>query len=220
MQPAEIDDILSQPGDDPPSAGIIPVGEVELIARRRTLDLLMMNGADRDQLIEAMRQKHNMSPAATLALCRVVLSEWVEEEKERRPINKQSQVKRLHRHIIKASAKDNWNAVANLEKVMMMVQGNAEPLAVSVSGGQQLNQAVLAVIGNLEPAQLAQLIAQERECLVTEGYDVPLDTDPKLFEAQKPKTRTEVKAEPIPIEDAEESQAQEAEDPEDSEEGD
>lgn len=193
----EIDDILGQPGDDPsPAAGIVPPGEAELIARRRTLDLMMMNGADRDQLVEVMRTKHGMNPSATMALCRVVLSEWVEEEKERRPINKQAQVKRLHRHIVNASTAKNYGAVANLEKVLMMVQGNAEPLEVSVSGGHALNEAVMQVLGKMEPAKLRQMIAEERECMVTEGYAVPLESDPRQFSSGRPQLEAHLEDEP------------------------
>ncbi len=139
----------------------LPPGQV--IKRRAAMTKLLANGMDKRTINTAMLQEFGMTKPATEALRKLTLVEWQEETDDMRPHLKQAASRRLHNHILQAGTKGQFQAVASLEKVLMEVQGTAEPMQVNVSVDHRLTTAVLHVLGQTDATMVRELIEGQRE---------------------------------------------------------
>lgn len=141
---------------------------------REALANLMMSGYSQDRIVELMGKtgvkddKGNILPgyglteANTLKLMAQIRAEWDEEDAERRRYAKAMAERRILRAISEARSDKKHTAVANLEKVLMMIQGTAEPLEVNVPTDGRITEALLALMGEADPVRLRELIEHER----------------------------------------------------------
>lgn len=151
---------------------------------REALASLMVSGYSRDRIVELMGKKeiadgkggvhpgYGLTEANVDRLIRQVQSEWDEEDAERKRYAKAMAERRILREISEARTDKSHTALANLEKVLMMIQGTAEPLEVSVPTDGRISEALLRLLGEADPALVRELIERER-AIEVESRPVP-----------------------------------------------
>lgn len=145
--------------------------------RRIVLSRLMSSTISDDEIYEMMNNTFGLKRHAVRSMMNDVFSQWSEESKTRAPYKKHAQVRRLHSEIQKAVKDASWSAVANLEKVLAMVEGNFEPLEINTPASDRLGEAVLTVLGEMDPRRVRSLIDKGR-VLYTNGKVEILDKEP------------------------------------------
>ena len=181
-----LDELARSSGPNYPAttqAPSLPPGEAA--KRRSAMSKLLANGMDIGTIKRTMKNEFGMSTDQAADLRKLTLIEWQEEQDEMRPHQKTMASRRLHGHIVAAAGKSQYQAVASLEKVLMDVQGTAEPVQVNVNVEHRLTGAVLSVLGQTDPGVVRELIHDQREYellqaqpeLITQGEPVPVVDD-------------------------------------------
>jgi len=146
----------------------------EMRRRRETVASLMISGHSRDRIVAMMGRDQvpdgkggyapwfSMSEKEVDRTMAIVRAEWDEEESEQKKYAKATAVRRLLREIEEARERKNYSAIANLEKVLMQVQGTSEPLQIASPGDGRITDALLRLIGEHDPVRVRILIEQER----------------------------------------------------------
>jgi hypothetical protein len=150
--------------------------------RREVLSALLIQGTSDDVIFELMGREFdeegnpgfNMSRVAVQELKREVFADWDDQDAERKPYDKTMAVKRILRHIKKASSNKAWTSVAMLEKNLSMIQGTAEAIEVNTTHELRISEAVLAVLGEKDPRDLRALIESERQRMLEEERTKPI----------------------------------------------
>jgi len=202
LNKAEVDRLLSD-ADAPNVPAAIPAGGDgaggqriepfavgrELRLRRRVMADLLARGRSRDEIMEQMtrteivdekgktRPGFGMTEREVDRLIVSVRAEWDEEETEQKRYARAAAVRRLLSEINQARSERSYNAVANLEKVLMMVQGTAEPIEVATPTDGRITDALLRVLGELDPVAVRELIERERA----------VDVEPTTIVTMEPK---------------------------------
>jgi hypothetical protein len=197
---AELDELLSDdsaPNEPLPIAAggdgaggrkpRVHVPEREMRQRREAVANLLVSGYSRDRILEVMTQatvrdeKGKERPGFGLTerevdrLISNVRAEWDEETTELKRYAKDAAVRRILRHINEARNTKAYGAIANLEKVLMLIQGTAEPLEVQVPVDSRVTDALLRILGEKDPLLVREMIERERAIEVeSRGTDVPM----------------------------------------------
>lgn len=157
--------VPGHPGSKDPSPRL---SSRESRLRREVVGELLATGVSRDEIVDLLADPSKTGLAGPVGevevghLIEEVRAEWQEEDAERSKFYKAAAIRRLNKHIMKARAAGSWQAVANLEKVLMMIQGTAEPIEVSQPGGTRLSEALLQVLNEADPREVRRLIESER----------------------------------------------------------
>jgi hypothetical protein len=172
----ELNQLLIETKDEPNEPDIV---EREIVARRMTqvqrqeLRVKMArhycDGKSRAELRKIFAAEHGLSSGASDQLMKEVVSELQEESKERAGINKAASERRLLRHIQRASTVGQYAAVAKLEETLARVQGTLEPDRIEIGASQRLTDAILAVLGQQDPAEVRTLVAEGVEVIDVEA---------------------------------------------------
>lgn len=159
--------------DIDPGTAIESTKAQEARRRRTVVSAMLRSGYTDDEIFEIVSQKTLKSGATGLGLSRSEMraemhkayAQWATEDSERAPYDKSAAVRRLHRHIRDASASGKFTAVANMEKVLGMIQGTVE----APGGGVQVVQtpsrwaeAVMQKITKLQPDEFRALVEEQR----------------------------------------------------------
>lgn len=155
----------------------VPV--IERRRRREALSRLLASGMSNDSIFELMGKQvnddgspgFNMSESAVRHLIKEVYAEWSEEDAHRKPQAKSAATRRILREIMTARQDKAWTAVASLEKVLMHIQGTAEPIEVNSTNESRVNEALLALLQEEDPRRVRELIESERELLKLEAQN-------------------------------------------------
>ncbi len=160
----------------------VVVSEAEQRDRRETLAQLLAAGMSRDFMIKTMTATtkpdgspgFGMTKEAVTLLVAEVYQTWREEDTEDRPHKKAGAVRRIKRNIARAAAKNNYAAVAQLERTLMMIEGTAEPIEVNVNGLERVSVAVQKVLNVQTADALDELIAEEKKYIEAHGVSTTL----------------------------------------------
>lgn len=134
--------------------------------RREAMSSLLASGASEDQIVNAFGllklpngdPGFNMGEAATLRLMNEVRDHMLERDRANKKMATTYAVQRHLKHIQNASAKGAYSAVAMLEKNLAHLQGT---LVHRVEITTDIPRQLLAVLGNMDPEEAKQLIAEE-----------------------------------------------------------
>lgn len=150
--------------------------------RKEAVANMLVNGAPRDQIVRLMGKSqivaadgNTVQPGFAMTAREVDLAikairaEWEEEEADFRRYAKAVTQRRLLAEINEARRDKSHNAVANLEKVLMMVQGTAEPLEVQTPTDNRVTDAILRILSESDPVKVRVLIEKERS--LTNGVE-------------------------------------------------
>lgn len=158
--------------------------------RREAVSKMLMAGHSLDRIVEVMSRKtmvvkrpdgtseqiagFGLEHRTTLALINEVRRRWQDEEEEEAPYRRMAAIRRNKAHIEKAAAKGQYGAVAALEANLTKMEGTAEPIRVEVSNvGREMDEALMHVLGEMDPDQFRELVASERTRLIdTDGESV------------------------------------------------
>lgn len=168
---SEIDKFLEEPKEgtklenrpDNPRSAIVADRSV----MRRQRDMvgdLVASGLSTTAIQDVMAKPEQgaLDESTVNLLVRQVRADWDEEDAERKLHYKSAAIRRLHKHIVKAQAAGAWPAVANLEKVLMQIQGTAEPLEMPMPVDSRLTEALLQVLGERDPRNVREMIEREK----------------------------------------------------------
>lgn len=175
---------LDQPNEPSRLATAGASGPRELIpphmsrARREAMSSLLQQGTSMDTIVQILSSaepdpktgKHGfgMSYDSIVNLRDEVWESWESEDAENRPHYKAATIRRMGREIVAARAAGSHSSVAMLEKALMDVQGTASPVEINVSGDVRQTKAIIQVFGEMEPAELRELVDDERRLYLAE----------------------------------------------------
>lgn len=177
---AQVDELLAQPPEAPTRLDGAPVRQrhvsAELArARRQAVSQLMAAGTGNDEIIRLMGLAQLRDPATQVTKPGFALTEqqtmhvmldvqrmWDHEDATRGEMAKSASIRRHHDHIQKASKKGAYTAVAMLESNLSKIEGTNEPLRIEVNDGARMTDAVLRVLGDVDPAKLRALVDKQR----------------------------------------------------------
>ena len=96
-----------------------------------------------------------------------IFMEWAQDEQERAPYLKPMAIRRILDHIRKAAQKEQWQAVASLEKVLGITQGTIEQPGVqkNLFLGDLWTDAVMKKIGKIDPDEYRAIIEEQKKIL-------------------------------------------------------
>lgn len=187
MDDKELEQLLNTKGPNKPkrikntrnrgSSKFVP--EIERRKRREVVSRLLASGASNDTIYEIMGRQinedktpgFNMSEVAVRSLIQEVYKEWQEEDSERSSQNKSAAQRRILNHITRAKQRNAWTAVANLEKVLMHIQGTSEPIEVNLGFDVRVTDAVHRVLAEEDPKRIREMIEGERLKLLSESNE-------------------------------------------------
>ncbi|MEA3225157.1 MAG: hypothetical protein U9Q07_04340 [Planctomycetota bacterium] len=153
---------------------------VDARRRRMGIEALLRSGFTDDEIYEIACYKVDKktgqrglgfaNPAAVRAEMYKVYAKWTTEDEERQPYDKSAAIRRLQKHIRVAAADKKWTAVANMEKVLGMIQGTVEQPGGQVQVAATPSRwvgAVMAKITKLAPDKFREIVEEQRR--LTEG---------------------------------------------------
>jgi hypothetical protein len=164
----------------------------ELRIRRQAVAKMLISGYSRDYIVEAMgrdkivgtdgkpRDGFNMSEREVDRTIALVRAEWEEESEDTKRYAKEAAQRRILTEIEEARRDKAHTALANLEKVLMQIQGTAEPIEIQQPGDSRVADAVLRTLGELDVVTIRVMIEKERT--MAAGSD--LNYLPKLSSAE------------------------------------
>lgn len=155
------DDLTNEPEDIAGKSPGAQVSQSEAQVRRAAIDLLLIDGHPDADIIETMTGEFGMTRQhahESLKAAKVRLQKHCDD---RKPLNRAAAERRLHQHIAAARKKNQFTAVAQLEKQLSAIQGTEQPPKIEVNVNARLTQAVLHVLGGMEPAQIQTIVADE-----------------------------------------------------------
>lgn len=152
---------------------IIKLDEFVVRRRKKMIGTMLVNGATRDHIVDTMSiekdKKGNPIPGLPMSArevdiaIRTIKAEWEEEESDEKRYAKIKARKRILSEIDDARQAGAYNALGNLEKVLMQIEGTAEPLEIQQPTDNRVTDAVLALLGEMDKVEVRMLVDQERE---------------------------------------------------------
>lgn len=142
--------------------------------RRSAVSAMLRSGYTDDEIFEIVSSRATMKNGQLgLGLTRAemrgemhkVYAQWASEDSERNPYDKSAAIRRLAKHIREASAAGKWTAVANMEKVLGMIQGTIEPAGgptVNVITPSRWTDAVMVKVTTLQPDEFREIVEEQR----------------------------------------------------------
>ena len=138
----------------------------EETAERRMLIYQLLNAAaDPQQIAKACAERFAMSEQLTKEWIDRVRRERSEQFEADRPRYKSEQVSRLQADLTRMRSQERkpWAAIARHEQLLSAIVGTREPIGVHLGGAVQVREALVAVIQQLEPAALDEIVAEQLE---------------------------------------------------------
>lgn len=127
--------------------------------RRQSMSNFLASGRSDDDIAGEMETKYGMSAEETARLRDSVLDKWAQEDASRGKHLKAAARRRIYEHIQQASAANQFQAVAGLERTLAAIEGTEEPRGGRDSGGINVSQTIIAVLGDMTPEALQEYIA-------------------------------------------------------------
>jgi len=160
-------------GASGPRPDIARFPEPEMRRRREAVASLLASGYSRDRIIELMGQSvsvgadgkqrgYAMTEAEVDRTIETVKALWEEDSADFKRYAKEAAQRRLLAEIDAARREKAHNAIANLENVLMKIQGTAEPVEIQQVGDTRISEAILRLLGELDPVKVRVLIERER----------------------------------------------------------
>lgn len=182
----EVNELLAIDGENKPDLAKKPgrgISAAEKRKRKIVLSRLLASGIPDEEIFEIMGADVNndgspgfkMSPHETSKAIDAVFASWGEEDATRNPHLKAAARRRIYRQIENAQASDSWTAVASLEKVLAQIEGTIEEGQSRAPAEIRIDNAVLFTLGEMEPAALREIIAEERLMAEKEPHALPSD---------------------------------------------
>ena len=159
MEP-DFDEPLSLPGAGL-SGARMSVTPTELAKRANSMEQLLMHGVSDETIARTMQSEYSMTESESEQLQVSVAQRILAESAARSPYKKALAEKRLHNHIMKASKRNAFGAVANLEGQLARIQGTEEPVESKVTIHARLQTATLHLLASMPQEQVDELIAEE-----------------------------------------------------------
>ena len=160
--------------------------------RREATSKMLMAGHSIDRIIEVMGREYMLVPdpenpgkkkripgfglsaEVSLGIINEVRKRWKDEDEEEAPYRRAAAIRRNKSHIEKAASKGQYGAVAALEANLSKMEGTHEAVKIEVSNvGRELDEALVSVLGELDPEVVQDMVAMERARLIdTDGEPV------------------------------------------------
>ena len=160
------------------------VGVEQRRIRRNAMSTALSNGVSNDELYATFDKLYGMTEIAVNNLRAETLAIWDDEAADQVRYAKPAAKKRLRKHIIKASSDGSWTAVANLEKVLMDIEGTADVQEAAQSGESRLTEAVLSLLGQTDEKDMRILIERERMYIEINGHDAATKSTIPTFDVE------------------------------------
>lgn len=156
---------------------VTKLNETDAKKRREAIANLLVVGADRATILDKMTPVtlpsfvngkkttvpgYGMTPREVDLAIKSIYAEWDEEEAELRRYAKSKSERRILAEIHQARADKQFGAVANLEKVLMAMQGTEQPPERPQQIDSRITDALLQFFGEMDPAEMRILIERER----------------------------------------------------------
>jgi hypothetical protein len=156
------DDPLNEPEDIGGKSPGSRVSREEASIRRAALDLLLVDGTPDEDIIEQLTaDPWKMTRQHARELLKNAKARLQKHSDERKPLNRAMAERRLHEHITRARKRNQFAAVAQLEKQLSAIQGTEQTPEVTINLNARLTSAVMHVLGGMEPAQIQSVIVEE-----------------------------------------------------------
>lgn len=147
--------------------------------RRAVMGRLLASGSSMDELIEVMGkppdaehpERFGLNENQVRYLVKEVYVTWSAEDAENRPHDKAAAVRRIKGHIRDARKGEKWTAVAMFEKTLALIEGTCEPIEVRHSGSIRVQEAILAVVGEMDEVSLRRLVDEELRFMGADSRD-------------------------------------------------
>ena len=186
MRKDEIDEILgdnTEPNEPKKTAliggttgkrNVTKLHEDDARKRKEEIARMLANGATRVAIHRFMGLTQFPGPNGTLikgyamsehdvdVMIKAIYAEWEEEEAEYRRYAKNKSERRILAEINDARRENQYGAVANLEKVLMAIQGTEQPPEIPQQIDSRITDALLQFFGELDPKEMRVLIERER----------------------------------------------------------
>ena len=140
-----------------------------LLKRRRMLSQLISQGMPDEDIVQEVMGNPKLtvlefrSPQAIRSLLAKVKESWAVLDAEQAPRNKSAAVRRIMGYAAKAAAEHKWAPVAQLEHLLMELQGTAAPARQEVNINIAQRDALVGALENLPIERVLELAAKRKE---------------------------------------------------------
>lgn len=131
-------------------------------ARLIAVEQMLVAGVPQAVLEATCKEKFGMTRSAVDRYCGLVRERWAKESEQDRAQLKKMAVRRIQQHIRNATAKGQFSAVAQLERLLSDIQGTKEALEVNVNVTSTITEAVISVVSAMTPEEQHALIEEQR----------------------------------------------------------
>ena len=139
------------------------VSPEQRIEREAEVERLLVAGVGQRGIERTMHERHGMTVSMVRSAASRVRKRWADEERDNRPSYKAAAMRRLMGHIAAARGKDNYAAIAQLERLLAEMQGTREPEVVNLNVETSLPEAAMRVIAQLSPERFQALVLEQRK---------------------------------------------------------
>lgn len=163
------------------------VGTEERQKRMEAIESMMIANLGSSTIYAEMRKPpFDMKKSAVDRYMSTIRDQWQDEEREKRPHNKQQAMRRITGHIIRAREKGNFAAVAQFERLLAEMQGTLVPTEHVIHVNGRESEAMTAVLAGLTEERRRELIAKAETAglLTVQAESVTVDEKP----TEKPET--------------------------------
>lgn len=144
---------------------------------RRTVEEMLSHNLPTEEIAQAMQGEFKLNANQTRNLIHRVRKAWRDTDAERRSDYKLAAQKRLLKTIAAARAKQDFGAVATLERLLADIQGTKEPERIQIDVNATVRSAVEVSLAQMTAEQIrafAQDFRQRRARLgIERGQRVP-----------------------------------------------
>ena len=157
--------------DEDATQAIEQTGKVDSRRRQVFVAQLLRSGYSDDEIFELVKAKFAKSGVRGFDMDRTQLREaiykvyasWAQEDEDRAPYVKTMAVRRLYKHIQDASRDEKWSAVANMEKVLAMIQGTIEEPDKRLPQGDRWADLAVAKAAQMDPEKFREIVENQRK---------------------------------------------------------
>lgn len=160
----ELDDSLNEPVALPGAGGMSGargMAASDMLRKRNAMLGLLKNNVGDDVIARVMQQEFNMTDSESEVLKQQVLERALSESEHRKPYKKSLAEQRISEHIVKASKRGAYGAVAALEGQLARIQGTEEAVETKLTVNARVQTAVLHILQGMPQEQIDELIAEE-----------------------------------------------------------
>jgi hypothetical protein len=129
------------------SGSIQKVSPEEARQRKKLLRRLIQTTLSDSEIEHTMHKAFGVNRRYVVELQREIFAEWAES---------------IIRNMKNMEDDKAWAAYTNAEKILAMIEGNLEPTEINIPANDRLGEALLAVLGQQDPAKARALIDNGR----------------------------------------------------------